>query len=243
MAVDPRPALARFAVIGDYGIDSPQEAAVAKMVAGWNPDFVITTGDNNYPLGEASTIDKTSASTTGGSSATTGAAFGPGSAINRFWPSPGNHDWDTGSLSRTSTTSRCPVTGATTTSSSARFTCSPSTAIPASRTEPAKSQCRRAGWRRRSDFVGMLPGRLLSPPWLTPPACTARVWTCAGHSRPGGQISCSPDTITSTSVPGWGHPPHHGRAQRQRALYVWHADRPVGGALRREAGRLARDRA
>ena len=43
--------LARFAVIGDYGIDSEAEARVARMVSGWNPDFVITTGDNNYPVG------------------------------------------------------------------------------------------------------------------------------------------------------------------------------------------------
>ena len=51
------PALLRFAVIGDYGIDSAAEARVARMVASWNPDFVITTGDNNYPDGAAATID------------------------------------------------------------------------------------------------------------------------------------------------------------------------------------------
>ena len=98
MAIDPRPALARFAVIGDYGVDSPQEAAVAKMVASWNPDFVITTGDNNYPLGEASTIDRNIGKHYGRFIGNYRGAFGPGSAINRFWPSPGNHDWDTGSL-------------------------------------------------------------------------------------------------------------------------------------------------
>ena len=47
----------RFAIIGDYGEDGPDEAAVAAMVAGWNPDWVVTTGDNNYPSGSALTID------------------------------------------------------------------------------------------------------------------------------------------------------------------------------------------
>ncbi|MHA2403557.1 MAG: hypothetical protein ACXADH_11250, partial [Candidatus Kariarchaeaceae archaeon] len=48
----------RFAVIGDYGNGSNNEALVASLVAGWNPDFVITTGDNNYPDGAAETIDQ-----------------------------------------------------------------------------------------------------------------------------------------------------------------------------------------
>lgn len=47
----------RFAVIGDYGSGRPQEQDVANLVKSWNPDFIITTGDNNYPNGEASTID------------------------------------------------------------------------------------------------------------------------------------------------------------------------------------------
>src|SRR3954464_3130288 len=47
---------ATFAIIGDYGEDSKGEADVAAMVKGWNPDFIITVGDNNYPLGSAGTI-------------------------------------------------------------------------------------------------------------------------------------------------------------------------------------------
>src|ERR1700733_1367363 len=45
-----------FAVIGDYGRDTKQEDSVAKMVKGWNPDFIITVGDNNYSTGSAATI-------------------------------------------------------------------------------------------------------------------------------------------------------------------------------------------
>src|SRR5688572_32227297 len=47
----------RFAVIGDYGYTGANEAAVAAMVAGWSPDFIITVGDNNYDTGSAASID------------------------------------------------------------------------------------------------------------------------------------------------------------------------------------------
>ena len=82
-----------FAVIGDYGADTAGEAAVAALVKSWNPAFIITLGDNNYPSGDASTIDRAIgqyyhefiAPYTGG--------YGPGAASNRFFPSLGNHDW------------------------------------------------------------------------------------------------------------------------------------------------------
>ena len=47
----------RLAVIGDYGDGSQAAADVAALVRAWQPDYVITTGDNNYPKGEAATID------------------------------------------------------------------------------------------------------------------------------------------------------------------------------------------
>src|SRR5688572_32246374 len=50
----------RFAVLGDYGytLAGPSVADVARLVKSWRPDLIITAGDNNYPLGEASTIDE-----------------------------------------------------------------------------------------------------------------------------------------------------------------------------------------
>src|ERR1043165_2715467 len=45
-------------VIGDYGSGTTNELAVANLVKSWNPDFIMTVGDNNYPYGEASTIDQ-----------------------------------------------------------------------------------------------------------------------------------------------------------------------------------------
>lgn len=38
----------RFAVIGDYGNHSEEERRVAAMVQGWQPDFILTVGDNAY---------------------------------------------------------------------------------------------------------------------------------------------------------------------------------------------------
>ncbi len=82
----------QFAVIGDYGIDSPEEASVASMVKGWKPDFIITTGDNNYQLGEAYTIDANIGKHYGDFIFPYKGVYGPGDTINRFFPSLGNHD-------------------------------------------------------------------------------------------------------------------------------------------------------
>jgi hypothetical protein len=85
----------RFAVIGDYGADTAGEARVATMVAGWNPDFVITTGDNNYPDGGAATIDQNIGKYYSQFIGNYQGSYGNGSPTNRFWPSLGNHDWET----------------------------------------------------------------------------------------------------------------------------------------------------
>ena len=88
-----------FAVIGDYGRDTKQEDSVAKMVKSWNPDFIITVGDNNYSTGSASTIKNNIGKYYGDY------IYNPdakpewqchGKAEqqkqNRFFPAPGNHD-------------------------------------------------------------------------------------------------------------------------------------------------------
>ncbi len=46
-----------FAVLGDYGSGDQNEADVAELVLSWQPDFILTLGDNNYPSGAADTID------------------------------------------------------------------------------------------------------------------------------------------------------------------------------------------
>jgi tartrate-resistant acid phosphatase type 5 len=82
-----------FAVIGDYGVDDKSEHRVSALVKRWDPDYVVTVGDNNYEEGGADTIDenvgKYFAKYIGGYAGD----YGEGSKENRFWPSVGNHDW------------------------------------------------------------------------------------------------------------------------------------------------------
>lgn len=76
-----------LAVIGDFGrsykggVDRENSRDVARLVHCWSPDYVLTTGDNNYPEGSRTTM-----------------------AVNldpyrryiqegRFLPALGNHDW------------------------------------------------------------------------------------------------------------------------------------------------------
>lgn len=82
-----------FAVIGDYGADDPDELHVSQLVKSWTPDFVVTTGDNNYPSGEASTIDRNVGKYYAEFIGDYRGQYGPGSATNRFWPSIGNHEY------------------------------------------------------------------------------------------------------------------------------------------------------
>lgn len=84
-----------FAAIGDYGDASPSEAAVAQLVHGWDPAFVITLGDNNYPRGAAATIDVNIGQFYARYIAPYRGEFGEGATANRFFPSLGNHDWMT----------------------------------------------------------------------------------------------------------------------------------------------------
>lgn len=83
-----------FAVIGDYGDGSNKEAAVAAMIAGWQPDFVLTVGDNNYDTGSASTIDAHIGQFYHSFISPYTGEYGAGATVNRFWPVLGNHDWD-----------------------------------------------------------------------------------------------------------------------------------------------------
>jgi tartrate-resistant acid phosphatase type 5 len=83
----------RFAVIGDYGTGNQFEDDVAKLIKSWNPDFIITTGDNNYPLGQASTIDNRVGQFFHEYIFPYKGKYGKGAEFNRFFPSLGNHDW------------------------------------------------------------------------------------------------------------------------------------------------------
>ena len=83
----------RFAVIGDFGVDNSKEAAVAQLVKSWNPAFIVTVGDNNYLSG--SYIDRAIGKYYQEYISPYLGTFGNGSSSgNRFYPSLGNHDWE-----------------------------------------------------------------------------------------------------------------------------------------------------
>ena len=74
-----------FAVIGDFGDpgNAPKPAEVAALVDGWNPNFIVTTGDNiyspaiTYAVALGSVYEGYVTDELG---------------TNRFWPAIGNHD-------------------------------------------------------------------------------------------------------------------------------------------------------
>ncbi len=83
-----------FGVIGDFGWAGSDEEAVANLVKSWNPEFIISTGDNNYPLGAAETIDRNIGQYYQEYIGNYVGTYGSGSPVNRFWPTIGNHDTD-----------------------------------------------------------------------------------------------------------------------------------------------------
>jgi tartrate-resistant acid phosphatase type 5 len=91
----PLPLEVRFAVIGDYGWGGIAEAEVAALVHSWEPDLIITVGDNNYPVGAAEVIDEHIGQFYQDYIFPYAGAYGPGATENRFFPTLGNHDWYT----------------------------------------------------------------------------------------------------------------------------------------------------
>ena len=84
-----------FAAFGDYGSAGPNELAVANLVASWNPDFIVTTGDNSYdPAPIDDNIGQYYCQFIGDYTGTY--CGGTGSPTNRFFPAMGNHDWTDG---------------------------------------------------------------------------------------------------------------------------------------------------
>lgn len=84
-----QPGSARFGLVGDLGDGNPSEAAVAQLISGLGPEFIITLGDNSYgPAGQDANVGKNYAAYMGNYNG----AYGQGSAINRFFPALGNHD-------------------------------------------------------------------------------------------------------------------------------------------------------
>jgi hypothetical protein len=80
-AAPARAARFTFAVVGDFGSGTSNERAVASIIESWDPDFVLTVGDNAYPQGSAGLLDRV--------------IFDPYAAVMResaWFPALGNHD-------------------------------------------------------------------------------------------------------------------------------------------------------
>jgi hypothetical protein len=85
----------RFAAIGDYGHAGRPELDVANLVKGWDPDLIITLGDNNYELGDSTTIDQNIGQYYHAYIYKYKGRYGPSASTNRFFPALGNHDYYT----------------------------------------------------------------------------------------------------------------------------------------------------
>ncbi|MCB0034932.1 MAG: metallophosphoesterase [Anaerolineales bacterium] len=87
----------RVAALGDFGEEGAGAQKVAALINSWQPDIIITMGDNNYPDGEMETFDRNVGQYYGsyiypyvGEQRWAGRE-----TKNRFFPSIGNHDWRT----------------------------------------------------------------------------------------------------------------------------------------------------
>jgi len=85
----------RLAVIGDYGTAGPALTDVANLINSWQPDYILTTGDNNYPTGSYASIDENIGQYFHDYIAPYKGTYGAGADVNRFYPTLGNHDYDT----------------------------------------------------------------------------------------------------------------------------------------------------
>jgi hypothetical protein len=90
--ITPTPKPLIFAVIGDYGGGNKDTADVAEMMMSWQPEFIITVGDNNYPVGAADHIDDAIGQFFHPYIFPYKGMYGEGADKNRFFPTLGNHD-------------------------------------------------------------------------------------------------------------------------------------------------------
>ncbi len=101
-----QPGMTRCIAFGDYGIDGGNQPAVASRMKTFNPEFLLTTGDNTYNTSSAiSNYDNTQAKYYREFIKITNPAsayFGQGAPVNNFYPLMGNHDMDIGGGASTS---------------------------------------------------------------------------------------------------------------------------------------------
>jgi hypothetical protein len=96
----------RFAVVGDFGVSGASLAGISRMIRGWDPAFIISTGDNTYgALDPDLDNDPVAPGKQNDWEFNVGAYFGPFlksrtdakfplqvATTTRFFPTVGNHD-------------------------------------------------------------------------------------------------------------------------------------------------------
>lgn len=87
-------AAVRFAMIGDFGSAETPADWVADTVKSWDPDFIVTVGDNYYQSPGADDYDRLVGKNWHEYIYAYQGAYGDGSPTPRFFPALGNHDWD-----------------------------------------------------------------------------------------------------------------------------------------------------
>jgi len=86
----------RIAVIGDYRSNGPGTDSVSMLVKNWNPDFVLTTGDN-FDLTSGTLDDQVGQYYSEFIFPYTG-SYLPGGSVNTFFPCIGNHELNNSGL-------------------------------------------------------------------------------------------------------------------------------------------------
>src|SRR5690242_13756499 len=51
------PSTAHLALVADYGQPGQPELDVSNLIKSWNPQAIVTVGDNNYPMATSANID------------------------------------------------------------------------------------------------------------------------------------------------------------------------------------------
>ena len=87
--------MVRFTVIGDHGVNTPEHFDVASLVKWWEPDFIVTTGDNHYfcDSGHQEPEVITECTERYTLEEVIGLSYGEFIEAGRFWPTIGNHEY------------------------------------------------------------------------------------------------------------------------------------------------------
>jgi tartrate-resistant acid phosphatase type 5 len=87
----------QFAIVSDIHGASANTLEVSKLIKSWNPEFIITCGDNYYP--SVDSIDHQIGQFYHDYIDPYPGSYGQGDTVNSFFPALGNHDFETGNIS------------------------------------------------------------------------------------------------------------------------------------------------